>query len=61
MSYLSETQKEELIEEIYDEAEVIIEGETELLDYEKDECNDKDVRPLPGKKSKENKLLRVSW
>ena len=50
LSYLSETQREELIEAIYDEA--TIESETEVLDSEKDECNDKDVHPPPSKKSK---------
>ena len=50
LSYLSETQREELIEAIYDEA--TIESETEVLDSEKDECNDKDVRPPPSKKLK---------
>ena len=58
LSYLSETQREELIEAIYDEAETTIEGETEVLDSEKDRCNDKDVHPPPSKKSKgEHKLL----
>ena len=58
LSYLSKTQGEELIETIYDEAEATIESETEVLDSEKDEYNDKDVHPPPSKKSKgEHKLL----
>ena len=61
--YLSETEREELIKMIYDEAEAAIESETELLDCADSEkyectCNDGMVKPPPSKKSKgEHKLL----
>ena len=43
---------------IYNEAEATLEDTTEALDSEKDESNDKYVRPPPSKKSKgEHKLL----
>ena len=49
-----------MIKVINDEAEAIIEAESEIevLDSEKDGCNDKDLSPPPSKKSKgEHKLL----
>ena len=60
LAYLSERQRKELIKVINDEAEAIIEAESEIevLDSEKDGCNDKDLSPPPSKKSKgEHKLL----
>ena len=62
LAYLSERQRKELIKVINDEAEAeaIIEAESkiEVLDSEKDGCNDKDLSPPPSKKSKEeHKLL----
>ena len=60
LAYLSERQRKELIKVINDEAEAIIEAESEIevLDSEKDGYNDKDLSPPPSKKSQgEHKLL----
>ena len=59
LSYILETQRDELIKMIYDEAEAVIEErEAEILDCTDSEKYDKQAKPPPSKKSKgEHNLL----